>query len=425
VAHLNNHSDPSENSGNGNNDKKKLTKKEFVEEYRLIPVEEVTYKDDEDFIDVVGLLKDLWVNRRTVYIVAGVIFTIGLFYYAGSEKMYYSEAVLMPETTASRSQLGQVFQQYETLFGIQRRPAEDDLRVTMYPDIVKSLPFQIELMQHQVYFRDLGRQVTIFEYFTELYEKSVIDRLSEFLWDYTFGLPSNVWGFVQSMFADEQPERPPFDFSELQSFDRPLMLNADVRRVAQTVSGYITVNREPQSGFISIGVSLPDAHASTEMVIIVKNLLQEYVTDYRTEKAINDLEFIRQQYQSAKSNLRVTQDSLAAFQDRNVNIQRQALILQQERLQTERDLAFTLYSTLARQLQEAEIQVQKETPVFRIHEPATIPTRPAHPRASRILGGSIFLGFFSGIIFIYLRRVFYWFRTEFHNKDPKPYLSRV
>ncbi|TVQ03421.1 MAG: hypothetical protein EA359_09755 [Balneolaceae bacterium] len=422
---MNNHSNPSEESGNENNDKKKLTKKEFVEEYRLIPVDEVSYKDDEDFIDVVGLLKDLWMNRRTIYLVAGVIFIIGLFYYYSSEKIYYSEAVLMPETTSNRSQLGQVFQQYESIFGIQRSPAEDDLRVSMYPDIVMSLPFQIELMQHQIYFSDIGRQVTIFEYFTEHYKKSLIDRFSEFVWDFTIGLPSKLWGFLQLLFSDHEPERLPVNFSDLRNFDRPLMLNPEVRSVAQTVSGYITVTREPQSGFISIGVSHPDAHASAAMVIIVKNLLQEYVTDYRTEKSINDLEFIRLQFQNAKTNLLIAQDSLAAFQDRNFNIQSHALILRQERLQTERDLAFSLYSTLARQLQEAEIQVQKETPVFRVHEPATIPTRPAHPRATRILGGSVFAGLFLGVIFIYLRRAIYWFRTEFHNKEPKPYLSRV
>jgi hypothetical protein len=425
VAHLNNHSNPSEESGNGNNDKKKLSKKEFVEEYRLIPVDEVSYKDDEDFIDVVGLLKDLWINRRTIYLVAGVIFIIGLFYYYGSGKIYYSEAVLMPETTSSRSQLGQIFQQYETIFGIQSRHDEEDLRVAMYPDIVQSLPFQIELMQHQIYFADIGRQATIFEYFTEHYQKSLIDRFSEFLWDFTIGLPSKLWGFIQSLFSDDEPERLPVNFSDLRNFDRPLMLNPEVRKVAQNVSGYITVNTEPQSGFISIGVSLHDAYAATEMVIIVKDLLHEYVTDYRTEKAIMDLEFIRHQYQNAKKDLLVIQDSLAAFQDRNYNIQSHGLILQQERLQTERNLAFSLYSTLARQLQEAEIQVQKETPVFRIHEPATIPTRPAHPRASRIFGGAVFAGFFLGIIFIYLRRAISWFRTEFHNKEPKPYLSRV
>lgn len=424
MAHLSNQSNASDNSGNDRNDKKKLAKKEFVEEYRLIPVEEASYQEDEEFIDIIGLLKDLWLNRRTIFIITGLIFLIGLFYYYGSEKIYYSEAILMPETTASRSQFGQIFQQYETLFGIQRYQPDEDIRVAMYPDIVKSLLFQIELMQHQIYFANIDRQMTIFEYFTDYYKKSLIDRMADLIWDLTIGLPSNIIGFVQSLFSDST-ERLPVDFSELRNFDRPMMLNPDVRRVAQIVSGYITVDREPLSGFVSIGVSFSDPHAATEMVIIVKNLLQEYVTDYRTEKSLNDLEFIRQMYENAKNNLLVVQDSLAAFQDRNVNIQRHSLILQQERMQTERDLAFTLYSTLARQLQEAEIQVQKETPVFRVHEPATIPTRPTHPRASRIIGGSLIVGFCFGIIFIYLRRAIHWFRIEFHNKEPKTYLSRI
>ncbi len=93
----------------------------------------------------------------------------------------------------------------------------------------------------------------------------------------------------------------------------------------------------------------------------------------------------------------------------------------EQRLQSEYELAFTLYNTLARRLQEAKIQVQEETPVFRVHEPAIVPSRPAEPDALRILGGAIFVGLFLGVAFIYLRRWFGMFVQEFKNKDPKPY----
>jgi len=404
-------------------DSKQLQKKEIVEEYRLISIDDYSYKDDDKVIDLIGVLKDLWIQKRVILGISGVVFLLGLIIYLGSERIYYSEAKLMPETSSPSTQLGQVFQQAENIFGIQRRTDDDDIRVAMYPYIVESLPFQLELMQHEVYFGDVDRRVTIFEYFTEYYEPSFVNRTADFIWRYTIGLPITLWNAATTRRPAENDGSVAagLDFSLFRDFDEPRQLDNRIRRVANQMSNYITINREPQTGFVSVGVSLPDAHASTEIVILVKNLLQEYVIDYRTEKALDNLTFIELQYEEAKLTFQARQDSLAAFQDRNVNPARQTLLVREQRLQSEYDLAFSLYNTLARRLQEAKIQVQEETPVFRIHEPATIPNRPAQPNAIRILGGSVFVGLFLGISFIYIRRGLRYFLDEFHRKEPKIY----
>ncbi len=404
-------------------DGKQLQKREIVEEYRLVSIDDYTHEDDQKVIDLIGVFKDLWINKKIILAITAVVFLFGVIIYAGSERIYYSEAKLMPETSSPTSQLGQVFQQAENIFGIQRRVEDDDIRVAMYPFIVESLPFQIELMQHEVYFGDINRRVSIFEYFTEHYEQSFTDRTVEFLFNYTIGLPITIWQNITTRRPESGSEDTPgvIDFSQIQDFNEPRFLDNQIRRVANKMSSYITIEREPQTGFVRIGVSLPDAQASTEIVILVKNLLQEYVIDYRTEKALKNLEFIEDQYEEAKRTFQVRQDSLATFQDRNFNPARQVILVQEQRLQSEFDLAFSLYNTLARRLQEAKIQVQEQTPVFRVHEPATIPSRPSQPNAIRTMGGSLFVGLFLGIVFIYLRRGFAWFLDEFNRKEPKTY----
>jgi hypothetical protein len=417
-----------DNPGNGGEnqpDKGKIQRKEAIEEYRLVPVEETVYhsSDDEELIDILGMLKDLWLQKRVILTVASLVFLFGLFMYLGSERYYYSEAQLMPENTSGESRLGQLFQQYGSFFGIQRNTEQSDIQVSMYPHIVESLPFQIELMQHEVNFSSLDQSITIFDYFTEYYEPPIAERMPEIVWAYTIELPFTLWRHIRSIGSGPRSERPPVDFSELHEFDAPKELDSRVRSVATKVSSLITITREPQTGFVSIGVSLPDPVASTEMVTLVRNLLQQYVVDYRTEKAMQNLEFIEERYEEAKANFQAQQDTLAAFQDRNVNLTQQSYQVQEERLRSEYELALSLYTTLARRLQEAEIQVQEETPVFRVHEPAVIPSRPSTPSAARILGGSIFVGFFFGVAAVYLRRGYHRFRTDFKNKDPKPYLA--
>lgn len=404
-------------------DQQKLQKTNLREEYRLIPVTESGYQSSEDevFIDVVGVLKDLWLHKKTIITSVIVVFLLGVIIYVGSDRVYYSEAQLMPQSSGNQSQIGQLFQQYENIFGIQRMQDQNDIQVAMYPYIVESLNFQIELMQQEVYFSTLDRTLTVFDYFNEYHHPSLVSRTADFIWNYTIGLPITLWHGVRSMLSDDGAERPEVDFSQFSQFDAPLKVDNRVQSVANTVGELITISREPQTGFVNIGVSLTDPQASTEMVVLVKNLLQEYVTDYRTEKAMKNMEFIEGQYLEAKEIFEVRQDSLAAFQDRNVNINRQSLGVVEQRLQSEYELAFSLYNTLARRLQEAEIQVQEETPVFRVHEPAIIPSNPSEPNALRVLGGSIFVGLFLGIAIIYLRRWGTHFREEFRNKDPKSY----
>jgi len=399
-----------------NNSDRQIKKKDSIEEYRLVPMDAYEY-EDEQIIDIIGILKDLWNHRRFIFIVTAVCLLIGIFYYFGSERVYYSEAKLLPESSNESSQLGQIFQQAENIFGIQRRGEEEDIGVAMYPFIVESIPFQIELMQEEIYFSDLNQRITIFEYFTEHYKPSVVSRFYDFLWNITLGLPNTVMSIINSIGNGGDDAIETIDFSLFSDFNQPTSLPSNIRSVANTVTGYITIQREPQSGFINVGVSLPDRVASTEMVIAVKNLLQNYVIDYRTEKALNNLLFIEEQYEEAKRNFEMLQDSLAKFEDQNINPARQSLVIQQERLQFEVEMAFALYSNIGRRYQEAKITVQEETPVFRVHEPATIPTRPSDPKIEVILIGSLFVGIFGGIMLLYIIRGVAYFREEFEKKE--------
>src|SRR5690625_7893778 len=104
----------------------------------------------------------------------------------------------MPKSTGSSSQLGQLFQQYENIFGIQSSQDSEDIRVALYPFIVESIHFQIELMQHEVYFSNIGQRVTTFEYFTEHEEKSLTQIVTKSLCGITIGITANLYSPFQN-----------------------------------------------------------------------------------------------------------------------------------------------------------------------------------------------------------------------------------
>lgn len=419
---------PNENSdipldkGKADLERRGVNYSDSTEEYVMVPADTYYSEDDRVLVDVVGLLKDLWLHKGTILLVMTLFFMIGIISYVGSERIYYSETKVIPESSSSTSGVGQLFQQYENFFGIQRRGDETDISVSMYPYIVESMPFQIELMQREVYFESLGREVSIFDYFNEYHETSFVQAFSDNLWDYTIALPITIYHGIRSLGSDPS-SRPEVQFSEYSSFNTPVKLDNRVRNVARTVSEMTTITREPQSGFIIIGVSMPDPRAASEMVILIKDLLKNYVIEYRTEKSMKNLLFIEEQFKEAEQNFLAVQDSLAEFQDRNVNITLRSFEVNEQRLQSEYELAFGLYNTLARRLQEAKIEVQEETPVFRVQEPAVIPGTPSSPSELRTLGGSLFVGLFMGVLFIYVKRLTVLFLKTFKLKEPKPYFS--
>ena len=131
--------------------------------------------------------------------------------------------------------------------------------------------------------------------------------------------------------------------------------------------------------------------------------LQEYVTDYRTNKARQDLEYAEKLNAEAKDEYYKAQQKLADYTDRNQGIATQSARIARDRLDNEAQLAFSLYNTTSQHVQKAKAKVQETTPVYAVVNPATVPIRPSAPRKVMILIGWVFLAFVasaSWILFI-------------------------
>ena len=119
--------------------------------------------------------------------------------------------------------------------------------------------------------------------------------------------------------------------------------------------------------------------------------LQDYVTEYRTNKARQDFEFQKKLFARKKKEYEIAQENYAKFSDANKNIILQSYRAEQVRLENEMNLAYQVYTSVAQQLQMAEAKVQEITPVYTVVEPATIPIRAAKPSKSIVLLGFVLL----------------------------------
>jgi uncharacterized protein involved in exopolysaccharide biosynthesis len=124
------------------------------------------------------------------------------------------------------------------------------------------------------------------------------------------------------------------------------------------------------------------------------------------QKVQADLDFIEERYVELKTDFEDKQEVLAAFQDSHRNLSSALARTQESRLQNEYTLAFSIYSELARQREQARIKVKEDTPVFTIVEPVTVPIEKAAPKRVMIMVMSLFLGIFAGAGWVLMRDYF-------------------
>ena len=79
------------------------------------------------------------------------------------------------------------------------------------------------------------------------------------------------------------------------------------------------------------------------------------------------------------------QDSIAIFKDQNLNITSSLYQNQLSRLESQFTLTSSVFQELAGQVEQAKIQVNKDTPIFTIIEPVSVPLERSKPKRSLIV----------------------------------------
>jgi uncharacterized protein involved in exopolysaccharide biosynthesis len=70
---------------------------------------------------------------------------------------------------------------------------------------------------------------------------------------------------------------------------------------------------------------------------------------------------------------------------------------EEEKLQSEYNIAYNVYNELAKQREQARIQVKEDTPVLSVIKPVVVPVEKSKPKRIMILAIWIFLGGVAGV----------------------------
>lgn len=365
-----------------------------LQEYRLVPVEEWENEEkSEREIDLVELARYIWDNRKTIYKFTAVGIILGLLVALLSPKEYRSGATLIPETQSSQSGANSLLQRYGGLLGMSGSAdlgSEGLIPPQLYPQIVQSLPFQLELLNTEVRFPEFDTTTTVYHFFDEVYTPSVFSYLKA----YTIGLPGKIIGLIKGK-GEERPLPRGFETDSIITLTKAQM------EIIEGMRKRISVSLNEESGVINLYVEMPDPQAAAHVAKTSIGLLTEYVVNYRTRKAEEDLAFAQAQLETARQEFEASQNRWAEFRDQNINLATARAQTQQQRLQSEYDLAFNVYSSLAQQVEQAKLKVQEQTPVVSVLQPVQVPVEDT-TSGLRVLVIVTFLSICFGCIIIFI-----------------------
>ena len=338
-------------------------------------------------VDIMELVRKLLKEWKLILKWCAVAVVVGLVIGFSLPKQYTVSSKLAPEVVSkSSSSLGSL----ASLAGINlgAMNTSDAVYPDLYPDIVNSTPFVVELFPVQVDFVRKKEEMTT-DFYTYL-----LDHTRVPWWSYALNAPTAALGWFIGLFREKT--EPVEGFAEL----NPSALTDEQDWVAKAVRSCISLSVDKKTSVINVSVTTQDPRVSARISEEVISRLKTYVVNYRTQKSRQDVAYYQQLYDDAQAAYYSAQSRYARYVDSNQGVVLQRVRTEQERLQNEMNLAFQLYNTCAQQLQGAKAKVQLETPVFTVINPPQVPLKRSAPSKVTILAGCVFFAFLLAAVWV-------------------------
>ena len=359
----------------------------------------------DDEIDLIALAKTIWKGRKQVITTVVIFATLGLAVALFSSKEYTASTTMVPQLSGNNSKLGSLSSLAAMAgFNLDLNMETRELSPYVYPQIVQSVPFQLEIMNTPFTFSDVDHPVSIYKYYTEIAKPGILSLLKK----YTLGLP----GVILKAVRGEQKET-----TGTSGDSNTIKLTEDQENVRKIIAENVTLETNDKEGYVVLSSCFHEPKLAAEVAQKAQELLQQYITEFKIKKATAQLEFVQERCTEKKKEFEQAQDNLASFRDRNKNVTSALAKTEEERLQSDYQLAFEVYSQLAQQLEQAQIRVKEDTPVFSIVKPVVVPIEKSAPNRPVILIIWIFLGGLIGIGWIFFKRFLATIRERWNNME--------
>lgn len=345
--------------------------------------EEIKYTDsdfEEKEIELMPIFKKVWDEK--IYILkryVSVAVVVGLIVAFSIHNEYTSVVIMAPEGVKTTNPMAGMAD-LAKLAGIDLAKKEvDGINLTLYPNIIESVPFRVALAETVVEGEDMSESITLYDY--------IENDTKEPWWNAVISLPLKALGAFMSLFKEEKIVPDGLNFYKL-SEEQMEILNKIKERV--------TISIDQKTGTVNAAATMQDPYIAAQIADTLVTRLNKYMAGYFTKKSQQNLDFIQGEYEKTQPRYYEASKRLAKHVDENRSIVLQSVAIERKRLEEETTLAYSLYASLASQLDQAKMAVLKETPVITIIDPARIPDKKSNMGKGMMLAIFVILGGFIG-----------------------------
>lgn len=338
--------------------------------------------EEESSIDF-GALWHSVVSRKKIYVkVLGIAFVLACIYALSVPKSYTCEVMLAPEMSlsSSRSSLGQLAQNLGLATSSNMTGMTEALYPALYPDLMNSVDFKTSLFPVEISLEEEDADDNITLRKMSYYDYLVNEQRKPW-WSMALGF---VVKSIADLFATDSIDN---------GIVNPFRLTKEQADIVEMIDKKVVCDVDKKTMVITIQVTDQDPLVCATIADSVQERLQLFITDYRTSKARNDLNYAKKLRTEAKRDYDKARKLYADFSDANQDIILQSVRTKLVDLENEMQLKFNAYNNTAVQVQAAEAKVQEETPSFTTLQSATVPLKPTSPRKVRLVLIALFLAF--------------------------------
>lgn len=348
--------------------------KELIALARLMS--NMPYPEEEDEgIDIMEYVKKLWNGRKTIIIWTCAFIVLGFIAALTMQRTYTVSTTMVPQVgSKSSSSLSSL----ASLAGIDLSSGSSsgELSPLIYPQIVNSVPFRKELMYTPVHYSKADSAVSMYTYYTEILKPTVFGTIKK----YTIGLPGVILGAIRK----EKPDIV-LPSNGVDDTPKPLVLTKKEDKILKVVGASVSLAVDKKEGYITLNVVGIEPIQTAELAMKAQQLLQQEITRFRVEKSEKELEYIQARYDEIKAEAESYQEQLAKITDKTQSVTTTKDRIDRDRIQSKYNTANSIYSDLAKQLEQAKLQVKRDTPVLTIVQPVTVPSKPSNSRAKTLI----------------------------------------
>lgn len=336
---------------------------------------EETYEEEQiSKINYIALWQIVWKEKWLIILVVLVITIGGGIYAFTAQEEFESQGKILPELPPSaNSSLGSLVGALG-ISGVDLKNSTEAIRPDLYPEVLKSTPFFLALMEQPVKTRE-NQSLKFADFYHQVVEEN-----------------EKIDTSLIKKFKVE-----PKGFYVLNRLNENRIKDLKTR---------IFGTYDRKAGVISINVKLPDPVVAATIAKFSMDYLTDYVITYRTQKNKREVDFLKERLDLARNKYYSNQSKRAQYSDQfqAATIRLQSADVQRERIQAEYNTSSSFYNSLLTKYEEAKIKLNQETPVIKVLDPPTAPTRKSEPRRSVIIIVSGLIGGFIGLVIALIRK---------------------